>query len=273
MMVEKNNRQVLAADSRLDVEERREKRARNAAARHETAMKIADQGFFWVGTEHKTMPYGTILQRPDVCRISDSRRRSAIHIPSCWCTAAADPDAALHGRRRHGRMGSLLHAGRLSASTWSTAPATAARPIIPTRWAQSAPPHLCADHRRHCCAPPSSPTNNGSGTGDIGDPVLDQFMAGQNAAPQDNVMAHRPVGQPRSRTARQNRPRHYPSALRRRPLRLAGRQRAAQTSESHRQRRRRRRSPSKVRIPGDWPTSPPRTIPRYRTRKNSPPKT
>ena len=34
-----------------------------AAAKKEdsTAMKLADTGYFWVGTEHKKMPYGTIL--------------------------------------------------------------------------------------------------------------------------------------------------------------------------------------------------------------------
>ena len=26
-----------------------------------TAMNLADQGYFWVGTEHKPMPYGTII--------------------------------------------------------------------------------------------------------------------------------------------------------------------------------------------------------------------
>ena len=34
------------------------------------------------------------------------------------------------------------------------------------------------------------PNHQWPGTGDVGDPLLDQMLAGQNAAPQDNVFAH-----------------------------------------------------------------------------------
>ena len=37
----------------------------------------------------------------------------------------------------------------------------------------------------------SGPNRQWPGTGEIGDPGVDQFMASQNAAPQDNVTAHK----------------------------------------------------------------------------------
>src|SRR4029077_9715855 len=68
MMVEKNNREVLKPILEW-VAKKCENRTRNwkasapkPAAKKEdsTAMTLADTGYFWVGTEHKKMPYGTI---------------------------------------------------------------------------------------------------------------------------------------------------------------------------------------------------------------------
>ena len=45
---------------------------------------------------------------------------------------------------------------------------------------------IAADTRRAAVGP----NHQWPGTGDVGDPLLDQMLAGQNAAPQDNVFAH-----------------------------------------------------------------------------------
>ena len=68
------------------------------------------------------------------------------------------------------------------------------------------------------------------------------MLAGQNAAPQDNVFAHNALGQPRRGAARQDRPGDRPGAFRRRTVRLDRRERAAEAREGDRERRRRRRA-------------------------------
>src|SRR5215831_15073308 len=45
---------------------------------------------------------------------------------------------------------------------------------------------IAADTRRSAVGP----SHQWPGAGDLGDPLLDQMLAGQNAAPQDNVFAH-----------------------------------------------------------------------------------
>jgi hypothetical protein len=66
MMVEKNNRQVVQPilawiEKNIHASAARGTRPATARKSDSTAMKLADQGFFWVGTEHKQMPYGTII--------------------------------------------------------------------------------------------------------------------------------------------------------------------------------------------------------------------
>jgi hypothetical protein len=72
MMVEKNNREVLQPilewiDKNVPAPPAGRVNSCSSNGRSlnpkidSTAMKLADQGFFWVGAEHKKMPYGTIL--------------------------------------------------------------------------------------------------------------------------------------------------------------------------------------------------------------------
>jgi len=50
---------------------------------------------------------------------------------------------------------------------------------------------VTGDFIRATKANPNNKHPRWDGTGDVGDPLLDQFQAGQNAAPADNVTAHR----------------------------------------------------------------------------------
>ena len=57
---------------------RRSLRRRSATAtRESTALKLADQGGFWVGVQRKKMPYGDIAHGADVCAVHDSGREEA----------------------------------------------------------------------------------------------------------------------------------------------------------------------------------------------------
>ena len=67
MMIEKNNRRVLQPivewiQKNVPASSTRAAATPNAAKKKDsTAMNLGDQGYFWVGTEHKQMPYGTII--------------------------------------------------------------------------------------------------------------------------------------------------------------------------------------------------------------------
>ena len=188
MMVERNNRQVLQPI--LDwMSAKVEKGAKVQPARPtETAIKIADAGFFWVGTEHKKMPYGTILRgQMYVQYLIPQQVRSQYPIVLV-----------------HGGGGSMLHYMGLDGKAgWAHYYLQAGYPV----YLVDRPGHGRAPYHPDALGPvgphPSYATVTGDfmrgartpnkqwpGTGNVGDPLLDQFQAGQNAAPADNVMAH-----------------------------------------------------------------------------------
>jgi pimeloyl-ACP methyl ester carboxylesterase len=188
MMVERNNRQVLQPI--LDwMSKTVEKNAPVTQPRPtETAIKIADNGFFWTGTEHKTMPYGTILR---------GQMYVEYFIPKE--VRSKYPIVLVHGGG-----GSMLHyMGVNGMAGWAHYYIQAGYPV----YLVDRPGHGRAPYHPDALGPISAcptydqitrdtlraakqPNKQWIGTGDIGDPALDQIMAGQNAAPQDNVMAH-----------------------------------------------------------------------------------
>ena len=105
----------------------------------------------------------------------------------------------------HGGGGSMLHyMGVGEQSGWahhyvqegygsisSIDPVTAARRTIPTRSARSATTSPTPRSPPTRGGRRSGPNRQWPGTGDIGDPLLDQMLAGQNAAMGDNVAAQR----------------------------------------------------------------------------------
>ena len=188
MMVERNNRQVLQPI--LDwMSKTVEKSAPVTQPRAtETAIKIADNGFFWTGTEHKKMPYGTILR---------GQMYVEYFIPKE--VRSKYPIVLVHGGG-----GSMLHyMGVNGMAGWAHYYIQAGYPV----YLVDRPGHGRAPYHPDALGPISAcptyaqitgdtlraakqPNKQWMGTGDIGDPLLDQILAGQNAAPQDNVMAH-----------------------------------------------------------------------------------
>jgi len=188
MMVERNNRQVLQPI--LDwMSKTVEKNAPVTQPRPtETAIKIADNGFFWTGLEHKTMPYGTILR---------GQMYVEYFIPKE--VRSKYPIVLVHGGG-----GSMLHyMGVNGMAGWAHYYIQAGYPV----YLVDRPGHGRVPYHPDALGPISAcptygqitgdtlraarqPNKQWIGTGDIGDPALDQIMAGQNAAPQDNVMAH-----------------------------------------------------------------------------------
>ena len=192
MMLEKNNREVLKPI--LEWIERsvnagaKSSSPKAGSKKDSTAMKLADMGYFWVGTEHKKMPYGTILT---------GQMYVQYFVPS----QVRHPYPVV---LVHGGGGSMLHyMGVGEQSGWAhyyvqegyrvyivDRPGHGRAPYHPDALgpigANVAYAAIAADTRRAAVGP----DHQWPGTGDTGDPLLDQILAGQNAAPQDNVFAH-----------------------------------------------------------------------------------
>jgi pimeloyl-ACP methyl ester carboxylesterase len=190
MMVEKNNREVLQPI--LDwISKNVEKDVPIPGPRPgETAMKLATQGFFWVGTEHKTMPYGTIIS-------------GQMYVQYLIPSQVRHPYPVI---LVHGGTGQMLHYmgegdGKAGWAHYYVQegyrvylvdrPGHGRAPYHPDALGPIGPQPtyqlIMPDLRRAAVGP----NHQYAGTGEIGDPVLDQLMASQNAAPQDNVFAHR----------------------------------------------------------------------------------
>ena len=198
MMIEKNNRQVLqpilewiqknvpASAARASATET--PRQTPAGRRSETAMKLADQGFFWVGTEHKKLPYGTIISgQMYVQYLTPAQVRHPF------------PVVLVHGGG--GQMLHYLGTGD-GVAGWAhyyaqegyrvylvDRPGHGRSPYHPDALgpigAQATYAAVVSELKRAA----TGPHRQWSGTADVSDPLVDQFMASQNAAPQDQAMA------------------------------------------------------------------------------------
>jgi pimeloyl-ACP methyl ester carboxylesterase len=191
MMVEKNNREALQPI--LDWVQKNVpaagSRATPGAAKKKdsTAMKLSDQGYFWVGTEHKKMPYGTIvsgqmyvqylvpaqMRHPYPVVLVHGGGGQMLHYMgsgdgrSGWAHYYVQEGYRVYLVDRPGHGRSPYHPDALG-------------PIGP----QAAYTGLVTELKRA-----TGPNRQWSGTGDLGDPIVDQFMASQNAAPQDQALA------------------------------------------------------------------------------------
>jgi pimeloyl-ACP methyl ester carboxylesterase len=196
MMVEKNNRQVLQPILEWIQKNVPASGARASAAqkstsngkKSETALTLADQGFFWVGTEHKNVPYGTIIS-------------GQMYVQYLTPAQVRHPYPVV---LVHGGSGQMLHYMGTGdgAAGWAhyyvqegyrvylvDRPGQGRAPYHPDALGPIAPQPTYAavvpDFKRAAVGP----NRQWPGTGDVTDPLVDQFMASQNAPPQDQAMA------------------------------------------------------------------------------------
>jgi len=199
MMIEKNNRQVLQpildwiqkhvppAGARGNAP----MAATNTAKKKDsTAMALADHGFFWVGTEHKQMPYGTIIS-------------GQMYVQYLIPAQVRHPYPVI---LVHGATGQMLHymGSGDGLAGWAhyylqegyrvylvDRPGQGRSPFHPDALGPIGPhpfyTNAVAQFRRATLGP----NRQWSGTGDVGDPIVDQFMASQNAVIQDEALAQR----------------------------------------------------------------------------------
>jgi len=201
MMVEKNNRQVLqpilewiqknvpASGARASASQPAPRSAANGK-RPETAMKLADQGFFWVGAEHKKMPYGTIISgQMYVQYLTPAQVRHPY------------PVVLVHGG--NGQMLHYMGTGD-GAGGWAhyyvqegyrvylvDRSGQGRAPFHPDALGPMGPQPMYAGPIADFKRAATGPNRRWTGTGDVTDPLLDQFMASQNPPPQDQAFAQR----------------------------------------------------------------------------------
>ncbi len=188
MMVEKNNREVLGA-----ILEWVEKNVKGPAAAKpkpaESAVKLADMGYFWVGTESKKVSYGTIVAgQMYVEWLEPAERKHPV------------PIVLVHGG---GGQGGHYKGTGNGAAGWAhyylqegykvyivDRPGHGRSPYHPDALgpigAHPSYATVTVDFKR---AAMPGPHRRWMGTGDVGDLLVDQFQAGQNAALQDNLLA------------------------------------------------------------------------------------
>jgi pimeloyl-ACP methyl ester carboxylesterase len=184
MMMEKNNREVLQVI--LDwIPKNIEKNAPVVQAKaNETAVKLADFGYFWVGVEHKKMDYGTIprgqmyiqylipqqVRHPYGVVLVHGGGAQMLHYMGTgggaagWAHYFAQEGYRVYLVDRPGQGRSPYHPDALGPMGYAPTFAGVANEIRKsTQW---------------------------PGTGQVGDPMLDQLLAQQNASPLDTVMEH-----------------------------------------------------------------------------------
>ncbi len=194
MMGEKNNRETLKPilswlDKNVNGRAPLPKTAARKKTDDSTAMKLADQGYFWVGMEEKKEQSGTILvgqtfvqylkpqqkrHRYPVVLIHGGAGQGTHYMgiggDAGWAHyfVQAGYDTYIMDRVGHGRA--IYHPDALG-------------PIGPVFNYAS----ITVDFKRAAV----EPNRRWIGTGDVGDPLIDQFQAGQNSTPTDNALAQR----------------------------------------------------------------------------------
>ncbi|MGE0594254.1 MAG: alpha/beta fold hydrolase [Vicinamibacterales bacterium] len=188
MMVEKNHRQVLQPI--LDWLDRHVNTAQAPAVRkrgtESTAMKLANMGYFWVGAETRPMPYGTTVAGQMYVQYFIPQE---IRHPL--------PVVLVHGGGGQGTDYMGIDGNASWAHYYVQAgyqlylvdrPGHGRSPFMPDFLGEMGNVPF---YRREFNDGATGTPRRWAGTGLPGDPLLDQFMAGQNAAPRDNALAQR----------------------------------------------------------------------------------
>ena len=188
MMVERNHVEVLGAITGwLDANVNAGAAPVTVPTRSDefTGMKLADYGYFWVGTEHAAMDYGTILQgQMYVQEMIPQEVRFPVPVVLV-----------------HGGGGSMLHYLGLGGNAgWAhyylqagyrvylvDRPGHGRAPYHPDALGPIGNMPMLTQVTRDLMNAAGAPSRRWNGTGDVGDPFVDQFMTGQNAAPRDGA--------------------------------------------------------------------------------------
>ena len=192
MMKEKNNREVLQPIIEWIVAHTSPSGVRAPATKRSTdstALTLSDKGFFWLGPEPRKMAHGTIVTgQMYVEYLIPAERRHEYPVVLV-----------------HGGGGSMLEYMGLGdgVAGWAhyyvkegyavylvDRPGHGRSPYHPDALGPIGPHPTYAEISASLRRAATGPNRRWAGSGDIGDALLDQFMAGQNAPPMDQALAH-----------------------------------------------------------------------------------
>jgi pimeloyl-ACP methyl ester carboxylesterase len=189
MMIEKNNRQVLVPI--LDWIKKRipssGAQTRQPAKNGETAIKLADQGFFWVGAESKRMDYGTIVSGQMYVQYLIPER---VRHPYPVVLVHGGAGQGTHYMGLGGQAGWAHYYVQEGYEVYIVDRAGHGRSVYhPDSLGAIGPVFNYASVTADFMRAANSPQKRWPGTGAVGDPLIDQFQAGQNSTPQDAALA------------------------------------------------------------------------------------
>ncbi|MGA2882252.1 MAG: alpha/beta fold hydrolase [Bryobacteraceae bacterium] len=192
MMVEKNNREVLQPildwmDKNVAPHAKPAPTRKNPDA---VALKLSEQGHFWVGTEAKKMPYGSIVAgQMYVQYLFPAQVRHQYPVVLVHGGGGQGTHYMGLGNGKPGWVHYYLQEGYKVYLVDRQGHGRA--PYHPDALGAIGPlltfDTVTGDFMRAV----NNPNRRWMGTGDAGDPLVDHFQAGQNSPPADNVMAHR----------------------------------------------------------------------------------
>jgi len=196
MMGEKNNREVLQPVLdwlNKNVTQKAKgvaiAQAKPAKAGESTAMKLSDQGFFWVGLEQKKVAYGTILA--GTMFVQYLKPLQAKH-PNNVVLVHGGAGQGTHYMGIGGIAGWAHYFVQAGFNTYIVDRPGHGRPVYhPDSLGPIGPVFTYASVTGDFMRGAQEPNKRWPGTADVGDPLIDQFQAGQNSTPTDNLMAHK----------------------------------------------------------------------------------
>jgi pimeloyl-ACP methyl ester carboxylesterase len=194
MMGEKNNREALRPILAW-IDKNVSTRDTPAAAQRKppggsdsTAMRLAERGHFWVGTEHKKMPYGTIVSgQMYVQHLTPAEVRHPYPVVLVHGGSGQGTHYMGVGDGSAGWMHYFVQEGYKTYVV--DRPGHGRAPYHPDALGPIAPALTYDTVTGDFMRAANNPNKRWVGSGDAGDPRVDQFQAGQNSAPQDAVLA------------------------------------------------------------------------------------
>jgi pimeloyl-ACP methyl ester carboxylesterase len=163
---------------------------RGAKSGDSTAMKLANQGFLWVGLEQKKTGYGTILAGPMFAQYFQPQQVK--HPYNIVLVHGGGGQGTHYMGRGDGEAGWAHYFVQAGFKTYIVDRPGHGRPVYhPDSLGAIGPVFTYDSVTRDFKRAAQDPNRRWIGTGDVGDAHIDQFQAGQNSTPQDNVAAHK----------------------------------------------------------------------------------
>ena len=234
MMAEKNNREVL--QPLIDWMKKNVTGSNNQApaprrqAGDSLALKLADFSSFWVGTERKTMPYGTIHVGPMfVQKIEPAQPRYPLPV----LLVHGGGGQMVHYMGLGGMSGWAHHFVQAGYTVYLVDRPGHGRSVYhPDALGEIGPLVTYDLLTRDTVTSARAPNKQWPGTtGDVGDPLVDQLVAAANSTPRNAQLAQDLWRRHGAAARRSDRAVRDPDPFGRRSVRLARGQRAAQPGE------------------------------------------